>query len=422
MIYQREYVKALIRKKVLHKLSAAEWAEYQASQQIYSDEEFDEMFAETLLEMGDELPAKPLGGWKPDFNRIAKGDCLPKKRRKWQWQQVAAACVIVGIVAFWAIHFYQGRQQSYHFQDGPCAGLTSDAEILLTESVVSLRWGDTIRRNIAGNEHGLLLREGNMEVFKTEQGMFQLKRRKGHAIGGVILETQAQQQALVELPDGTRIRLNAQSSLQYVPERTKMKQIKVQGEAYVERLPSRLMDSLVIATHNGFVSSRAADFALLSLQQVTRVAVLSGELTLHSSRTKKTLQLNCYGAQGTVARFINTMDGEEKDSLQYGVRKDPDMLLNWTKAVRHYQDIPLREFVGQMSRWYGFQVKDYSCLPVDKRITTTVCYRKDREAVFAAIREAGVLLYETKGMISFCPEDVKKTVKSEGRLAWRDWK
>lgn len=64
------------------------------------------------------------------------------------------------------------------------------------------------------------------------------------------------------------------------------------------------------------------------------------------------------------------------------------------------------------------KVKDDSCLPADKTITTMVCYRKDREAVFAAIREASVLLFENKGMISFCPEDGALTRNTEGTLAW----
>ncbi|WP_181151434.1 hypothetical protein [Sphingobacterium gobiense] len=47
-----------------------------------------------------------------------------------------------------------------------------------------------------------------------------------------------------------------------------------------------------------------------------------------------------------------------------------------------------------------------------------MCYRRDKEGVFAAIREAGVLLYESKGMISFCPEDAELIKKNTRTLAW----
>ncbi|HBW82146.1 MAG TPA: hypothetical protein DEF78_21435 [Sphingobacterium sp.] len=59
-----------------------------------------------------------------------------------------------------------------------------------------------------------------------------------------------------------------------------------------------------------------------------------------------------------------------------------------------------------MSRWHGFAVKNMKCIP-NKLISTTVCYRTNREKVYAVIRDAGVLMYEKKGMISFCPEDHK---------------
>ncbi|HBI87398.1 MAG TPA: hypothetical protein DDY75_05855, partial [Sphingobacterium sp.] len=72
--------------------------------------------------------------------------------------------------------------------------------------------------------------------------------------------------------------------------------------------------------------------------------------------------------------------------------------------VREYKDVPLTEFVWQMSRWHGFTVKNMKCIP-NKLISTTVCYKTTREKVYAAIRDAGVLMYEKKGMISFCPED-----------------
>src|SRR5690606_6131949 len=259
-------------------------------------------------------------------------------------------------------------------------------------------------------------------VFKTREGILQLLERAdgttpAESEGGITVTTGAQQQAMVELADGTRIRLNAQSTLHYAPEKERSKRVSIQGEAYVQRSRSKNTESLLVGTSNGFVKSLHGDFALLSRHNLTRAAALGGKLSLHANSRKEALQLDCYGAQGSVARFVNTK-GQEKDSLLYRELKDPDVLLVWTKAVRTYKDIPLREFVAQMSSWYGFQVKDYSCLPADKLISTTVCYRKDREGVFTAIREAGVLLYESKGMISFCPEDAELIKKNEGLIAW----
>lgn len=349
MINERKHVQALIRKKVLGILTREEQAEYQLLKRKYTAEKFDEMIAETLLEMEDELPEDSLADWKPDFDTIRSiAEQRRRSRKNPPWRKVGwAAAVLIPLMTL-LTYWYTTREEIPDFLHGPCAGLASDVEVPVTESIVTLRWGDTVYRKVASGEHGMVLRQGNIQVFKTDEDVFQLRHRKGDPAGGIVLETGAQQQAMFELPDGTRIRLNAQSSLQYAPEKQKKEQLKVQGEAFVQRPAKQKATPLSIGTRNGFVTSFYGDFVLLSREQFTRAAALGGKLSLHANSRKEALQLGCYGAQGSVARFVNTK-GQEKDSLLYQELKDPDVLLVWTKAVRAYEDIPLREFVAQMS-------------------------------------------------------------------------
>ncbi|WP_313266715.1 hypothetical protein [Sphingobacterium sp.] len=87
---------------------------------------------------------------------------------------------------------------------------------------------------------------------------------------------------------------------------------------------------------------------------------------------------------------------------------DFEQASQWANAVCEYKDVPLTEFVWQMSRWHGFTVKNMKCIS-NKLISTTVCYRINREKVCAVIRDVGVLMYEKKGMISFCSEDNRES-------------
>lgn len=54
-------------------------------------------------------------------------------------------------------------------------------------------------------------------------------------------------------------------------------------------------------------------------------------------------------------------------------------------------------------------------MPKNKLITASVHYQSNKEEVYSAINDAGVLLYEEKGMLSFCPEDEKNKVAMIGR-------
>src|SRR5690606_23277049 len=236
MINERKHVRALIRKKVLGILTREEQAEYQLLKRKYTAEKFDEMMAETLLEREDELREGSLADWKPDFDTIRSiAEQRRRSRKKPRWRQVGwAAAVLIPLMTMF-VYWYATHEQLPDFLHGPCAGLSSDMEVPVTESIVTLRWGDTVYRKVASGEHGMVLRQGKIQVFKTDDDVFQLRHRKGDPAGGVVLETGAQQQAMFELPDGTRIRLNAQSSLQYAPEKQQKEQLKVQGEAFVQR-------------------------------------------------------------------------------------------------------------------------------------------------------------------------------------------
>lgn len=407
-------------------LTPREAGELDACRLIYTREEIQEMIAEVLLSMeDDELSATPLDGWKPDFKAIIRK--AEKRSRSGQslWRKIGWGAAVLFPILSILIYWYATREEIPDFLHGPCAGLVGDMEVPVTESIVTLRWGDTAAMQVTGKNHGEVLHKADVRVFKTEEGVLQIRevddeRRAGGSEGGIAVATGRQQQAMVELPDGTRIRLNAQSTLHYAPRKEKAQQIKVQGEAYVQRSNETNTVPLIIGTSNGFVESAHGDFALLSLNNLTRAAALDGELSLHANRRDDTVLLSCYGAQGSITTYATAQKGVFKDSLKYEGITDTDAILVWTKAVRTYKDVPLREFVAQMSFWYGFRVKDYHCLPADRRITTTVCYRKDKEAVFAAIREAGVLLYESKGIISFCPEDAQLPKNRRTMLA--SWK
>ncbi len=423
MIYKKKYVKELIRKQIKGILTAREAGELDACRRLYAHEEIQEMIADVLLSMeDDELPVIPSDGWKPDIAAIIRTAEQRSRGKRSLWRKLGWAAAVSIPIMTMLTYWYSTREQIPDFLHGPCAGLTSDADVPLTESVVSLRWGDTAEMQVAGGKHGEVLRTADLRVFKTKQGVFQLREsanvmKHTGSERGITVATGAQQQAMVELPDGTHIRLNAQSTLQYMPYKQKGEQIKILGEAYIERPDKSKAKTLLIGTSNGFVKSYYGDFALLSLDDLTRAATVRGELSLHSKRRADTVVLDRYGAQGSVISYAK-QDGGVKDTLRYEAITNTDAILVWTKAVRKYKDVPLREFVAQMSFWYGFLVKDYSCLPADRRITTTVCYRKDREAVFAAIRESGVFLYESKGMISFCPDEAKLSKNEGTMLAW----
>src|SRR5690606_6507688 len=167
--------RALIRKKVLGILTRDEQAEYQLLKRKYTAEEFDEVIAETLLEMDDELPEDSLADWKPDFDTIRSiAEQRRRSRRRPLRRKVGwAAAVLIPLMAMF-VYWYTTREVIPDFLHGPCAGLASDVEIPVTESTVTLRWGGTAERQVTEIDQGEVLRSANVRVFKTEEGVVQL--------------------------------------------------------------------------------------------------------------------------------------------------------------------------------------------------------------------------------------------------------
>src|SRR5690606_11742475 len=121
----------------------------------------------------DELSATPLDGWKPDFKAIIRK--AEKRSRSGQslWRKIGWGAAVLFPILSILIYWYATREEIHDFLHGPCAGLVGDMEVPVTESIVTLRWGDTAERQVTGIDHGEVLRTANVRVFKTEEGVLQ---------------------------------------------------------------------------------------------------------------------------------------------------------------------------------------------------------------------------------------------------------
>lgn len=407
MIYKKKYIRQLIKKKVLGELSAREYEELIAARKIYTDEEYEEMIAEVMIELKDVLPYDSLEDWKPDFDKIrSEGDADDNKALKHVWMYWASAVVASIALAYLLINHYLTNKEEAIYWAGACVGMTYEEMIPMAESSCVLRWDDSSQLYVGKDELGHIVQIGSISVSKVESGQIRLELSEQGGENGdyVNISTGALEQCVVELPDGNLVRLNAQSTLRYAYRDTA--EIAINGEAYVYHLQKKTDRPLYVHTANGSVKSSGGDFAVLTQDNYTRVTLGAGRQTLYSDRLQQHVVLDCLGAEGYLVGVRVGQDNPQiRDSLIYREDANYAAAMRWTKAVRNFDNVSLADFTREMSRWYGFKIVNYDCIPKDRRISTTLCYRDARIVAYEAIRNAGVVLYEQGSMISFCEDE-----------------
>jgi len=240
--------------------------------------------------------------------------------------------------------------------------------------------------------------------------VLKIERRAGNheapTIANLEIYTEARQQCVLETEDGTRIRMNAQTWLRYPIQKRDIAYIDLIGEAYVVTSEK----TFIVGTVKGKVTSTSSDFVIKAVKESTKIVLNNGKLDLYAYNLKKSKRLHSPRDLGVLMADWLDKSIVPKDTLFRMADMNFEMAKMWTRKVRTYENIPLRAFVEEMSRWEGFTIKQWDCLPKNKFITTSVHYQSAKEEVYSAIKDAGVLLYEERGMLSFCPQDKKNKI------------
>jgi len=98
---------------------------------------------------------------------------------------------------------------------------------------------------------------------------------------------------------------------------------------------------------------------------------------------------------------------EDEWSVSKLNKADIAQSLTWTQAVRRYRNVPMRDFVSDMARWYGIRFEDINCIPAKIKINVEMCYRADSFELIDFIRGSGIPVIEHKYYYSFCDTGTK---------------
>jgi transmembrane sensor len=272
------------------------------------------------------------------------------------WQKMTAAAAILLIMSVPAYLFvYKARTQktnyiAYHGKISP----GGNKAVLTLSDGTKVILNDAVRGEVA--------REQGVRIAKTGRGQLSYQSLNSTGRNKILyntISTPAGGQFQMRLPDGTRVWLNALSSLKYATTFTPdlPRRVYLKGEAYFEVathqvksgavpfiVKSRLQELKVLGTHFNINSYED--------EAVTRSTLLEGSIAI-STYTGSTKTLRP-GQQAEVASDITIK------------QVDTAAAVAWKNGLFRFEQENFKEVMNQLSRWYDVDIEYRGNVPQNK--------------------------------------------------------
>ncbi|GAA4799490.1 DUF4974 domain-containing protein [Olivibacter ginsenosidimutans] len=274
--------------------------------------------------------------------RIEKSLQEPRKRNiPWGiWTGVAAAIVllIIGFLGYDLKSYIDKAQKP------------SPPHLALNNTKARLTLSDGSIKELDGNERGLLVKDDHLAVLSTADGQLIYQFNEGHDTMEAEekwnnLETPKGGTYQLQLPDGSKVWLNAASSLRFSNQfNSRERVLELRGEAYFEvsksNKPFRVLagntEVAVLGTH--FNISAYGD------EQFTKTSLLTGAVKVNYGDIHQLLKP---GQQAVVQQ------GKPNISIQ---QLDMEEAIAWHKGLFLFSNEDIRLVMRKIQRWYDVDV------------------------------------------------------------------
>jgi transmembrane sensor len=277
---------------------------------------------------------------------MARASPPPRSKRHFPVWYAAAAAVILLVLG--ANLFFLQKRSTPH----PLAQKTSPPVVKTdvapggNKAILTLSDGSTISLEDAGN--GTVAQQGNARVVKLSNGELAY-RASGKATKETLYNTVSTPrggQFRLTLPDGTRVWLNASSSITYPTAFTgKDRKVAMKGEAYFEvvshpDLPFKVevkgMEVYELGTH--FNINAYED------ESEARTTLLEGAVKITKGASTLLLRPGQQAACGSEDRVSLVKDADVEESVA------------WKEGLFSFDGADLPSIMRQLARWYDLEV------------------------------------------------------------------
>ncbi|WP_374948150.1 FecR family protein [Mucilaginibacter sp.] len=311
--------------------------------------------------------------------------------QKSQWLKLTAAAVVLVVLSLGVYKFITIKNLNNNEALAKRKPLQHDALPGGTRAILTLADGKTIVLDNAHN--GTVARQGSTVVSKTADGQLVYNLSKlaeaNTAPSVNTISTPRGGEYQVILPDGTKVWLNAASSLRFPTRFTgNQRNVEITGEAYFEVTKNKLMP-FKVKTPRAEIEVLGTHFNVMAYddEALMKTTLLEGAVNIKSGASTYKLKP---GQQAQVNAAGNT-------NVTSNI--DVEDVVAWRYGIFQFTDAGIDVILRQASRWYDVEVTYKGKMP-DKELNGHLSRNVKASALLKMLDYSGVKLHiEGKNII-----------------------
>lgn len=267
----------------------------------------------------------------------------------WKWGWVAA---VVVVAAGAGIYFLGSKEEK---ETGALAGKSVEIVPGKEGAILTLADGSTVVLDTLGN--GVIASENGTQVLLTNGSLSYSQNTSEAAAVFNVLSTPKGRQFKLILPDGTKVWMNAASSLRYPTIFTGNKRrVKVTGEVFFEVAPNHHQPFQVDIDNKAQVEVLGTQFNVNAYQNEKniRTTLVDGSIMIRAGSGNDT------GAYKVLKPGEQAQTSLSANPNLHGVKVLSNVNLEkvtaWKRGLFNFEDASLEEVLRQVERWYDIEV------------------------------------------------------------------
>jgi len=260
--------------------------------------------------------------------------------RRWGW---AAAAVLL-LLAAGAVYFWPQRRTT------PQLAHTLPVDIAPGRNGAVLTLADGSQLVLDSVNNGVVAAQQGAQVVMQNGQLTYNSAGKGNGnLAYNIMSTPKGRQFSLVLPDGSKVWLNAASSLKYPTAFTgKERVVELTGEAYFEIAKNAAQPFKVNVPGRAAIAVLGTSFNINAYadEDALKASLLQGSIRLQGSGNAAAPVVLQPGQQGRL----------QPNTPIHVLQADMDKVMAWKNGIFNFNDASLQEVMRQLERWYDIEV------------------------------------------------------------------